>query len=142
MKKFWLAGVLLIVGCSPKPIQPQIVYETHTVHDTVTKVVEKENTIIRDRIVKDSTAVSQKGDSVIIHHWHYERDYSYEKNLQSRLDSLHQAINNMVPVVVEKPVEVEKKLNGLQKALMGIGTIAVISLLLGVYLYIRKLLKQ
>lgn len=110
--------------------------ETHYIHDTV-KVREMRDSIVyKDKLVKDSSSFSQKGDTVTIERWHWERDYSYEKILEARLDSISNAKSDSIPYAVPGPTEyIEKPLKGWQKVLIWMGVIE--TALLAAFLYFR-----
>lgn len=129
--------ISLLVGCSPKMVTqaPPKVIERH---DTVTKYVAEIDTLIQYREVRDSSSFRQRGDTVTIERWHWERDYSYERELQQKIDSLVTVKADSIPYPVETPVYVELPLKWWQKALMMTGVSAILLIIFWLYWKIRR----
>lgn len=131
---FTLAAILLFGGCKtiyvPTP-------EYHEVHDTIIKkeVVEKE--VIKEVTVRDSVSFQVKGDTIRIDHYHSERDYRYEKELQAKIDSLTHIKRDSIPYPVEVVKEVEKPLKQWQKGLIWWGIIVTLALIVVLYIRVR-----
>lgn len=96
--------IFLVSSCTRAIYQPAPEY--HEIHDTIVKkeVVEKE--VIKEVTVRDSVSLVQKGDTIRIERWHYERDYSKEKALQAKIDSLSHVQRDTIvkPYPVEVPI--------------------------------------
>lgn len=99
-----LMWLVFLASCTRTIYQPAPEY--HEIHDTVVKkeVVEKE--VIKEVTVRDSVSLVQKGDTIRIERWHYERDYSREKALQAKIDSLSHVQRDTIikPYPVEVPI--------------------------------------
>ena len=114
--------LLSLAACTKTVYVPKPEY--HEVHDTIIKkeVVEKE--VIKEVTVRDSVSFLVKGDTVRIERWHYERDYSRERALEAKVDSLTKARRDSVPYPVEVPV-VTNELTKWQSAQILLGRIFV-----------------
>jgi len=130
---------LTIASCTKTVYVPTPEY--HEIRDTIIKkeIVEKE--VIKEVAVKDSSSFHQSGDTVRIEHWHYERDYTYEKALQAKVDSLTKLSRDTVPVPVEVPV-VTNVLKPWQKGLMWWGVITTLAFVVILYIKMRFLHKH
>ena len=128
--------LIAMSGCKCKqhlvaPVEPEIHYQ----HDTI-KTIERHDSIIHHYTEKkDSSSFRQHGDTVRIEHWHWERDYSYEKVLEAKLDSFAHLKRDSVPYPVPVEVSVPAEIKRWQKGLMWWGVI--ITLALCAYIYIR-----
>lgn len=139
--------ILFIVSCSPKVVKPQPPLPVESHHDTVTLVKE----VVRDSIVnhyvtvRDSSSFRRDGDTVTIERWHYERDYTYEKILQAKIDSMSHIKGDSIPYPVEVPVEVPAELTRWQKMMMNMGGLVLYLLIIaagyGIYRLWRKFKK-
>lgn len=119
--------------------QPYPVPEYHTIHDTVIQKSRYDSIIYKDRFVKDSSSFVQKGDTIRIERWHWERDYSYEKILQGMIDSLLSVKRDSVPYPVPGPTEyIEKPLKQWQKALIWWGVICAAIFVLILIIKIKR----
>ena len=116
--------------------------EYHEIHDTIVhnETIIKE--VIKEVAVKDSSSFHQSGDTIRIEHWHYERDYTYEKALQAKVDSLTQLKRDSVPYPVEVPVEVPAQLTSWQQRKLNafFPMVSLIALLL-VHIFRKPILK-
>lgn len=72
---------------------------------------------------KDSSSVTQKGDTLYIEKWNTKWAFKYKL----KTDTLTKIKNVPYPVPVEKIVEVEKKLNWFQQLFIGLGKLAAIA---------------
>ena len=125
----WLAYVTLVwamVGCKSIEYVPVIEHRTDTLIQT---------NVRHDSIyLKDSTHVSERGDTVRIEHWHTEfikkevRDTVY----QSKTDSVP------APYPVEKRVEVAAPLTWWQQTRIYIGNIAIFATIILLIILILK----
>ena len=90
-----LSALLLSGGCTRKVYVPteHIVYNTDTVYEAVLRV----DSVIQ----RDSVAVIQKGDTVLITKW---RD---RYRVKQRTDTVYKAVTDSVKVSVPYPVERE-----------------------------------
>ena len=133
-----LLGVVLMIifaslsSCCPcrHAVTPTPVPEIHYVHDTV-KVAERHDSIIyKDVLVKDSSSFVQKGDTVTIERWHWERDYRHERILEQKIDSISRVKQDSIPYPVYVDKEVPAKLTKWQVFLVTLGKISIIALTL------------
>lgn len=100
--------------------------EVHYVHDTV-KVAERHDSIIyKDVLVKDSSSFVQKGDTVTIERWHWERDYRYERILEQKIDSIARVKQDSIPYPVYVDKEVPAKMSNWQIFLITLGKVFLI----------------
>lgn len=133
---FTLAAILLFGGCKtiyvPTP-------EYHEVHDTIIKkeVVEKE--VIKEVTVRDSVSFQVKGDTIYLYRYRYERDHTYEKALQKKIDSLTNIKRDSIPYPVPVDREVPAKLSNWQIFLITLGKG---TLIIGVLLLVIMLIKK
>ena len=129
-----LSLLVMLAGCKtvyvPKP-------EYHTVHDTIIKkeVVEKE--VIKEVTVRDSVSFQVKGDTIYLYRYRYERDHTYEKALQKKIDSLTYLKRDSIPYPVEVVREVEKPLKKWQKVMIWWGVICTLALISLIYIKMR-----
>lgn len=130
-------GVVLN-ACSPKVVTPVVMPAVIERHDTATKYVTQHDTLIQYREVRDSSSFRQKGDTITLEHWHWERDYTRERLLERRVDSLISAQHDSIPYPIEVPVYIEKPLKKWQKGLMSVGALAVICVFVFLYIKIRE----
>lgn len=131
-----LIVMLCVAGC--RSTQYISVPEYHETHDTLIQkeVIEKE--VIKEVTVKDSVSFTVKGDTVRIERWHYERDYSKEKALEAKVDSLTKARRDSIPYPVPGPKEyVERPLKGWQKALIWWGVFCTLALIVFIIIRVR-----
>ena len=130
--------LVLLAGCRTSRVVTPAGFpvEVHERHDTVIREVERETIRETVREVRDSSATTQRGDTVTIEHWHFETDRTYELQLLARIDSLAKVIDNLVPEPVEVVREVERPLKPWQKALIAFGGLSV---LLWAFIVFRKL---
>ena len=113
--------------------------EVHYVHDTVKTIEKRDSIIYKDKLVKDSTSFRQSGDTIRIEKWHWERDYTYEKILEAKLDSLSHVKRDSIPYPVPVEVEVPAKMSNWQVFLMTLGKATVIcGILLLLFWIIKK----
>lgn len=142
-----LLGVVLMIifaslsSCCPcrHAVTPTPVPEIHYVHDTV-KVAERHDSIIyKDVLVKDSSSFVQKGDTVTIERWHWERDYTREKILEAKLDSVSHVKRDSIPYPVPVEVEVPAKLTNWQVFLITLGKISIVVFILLIVIAIIRL---
>jgi hypothetical protein len=113
--------------------------EVHYVHDTVKTKEVRDSIVYKDKIVKDSSSFTQRGDTIRIERWHWERDYSYEKILEARLDSFSNAEKDSIPYPVYIDKEVPAQFSKWQAFLitLGKGTL-IIGMLSLLFLLIKK----
>lgn len=134
--------VLLLTGtlfsCSPKVVTKTVV-ENHYQHDTIVQIEVKDSIVERIVEKRDSSASIIKNDTIIIERWHWERDYRYEKLLQSKIDSISSSGQDSIPYEVEIPVYVEKPLKTWQKGMIGVGFVCIFMLILTVIIKISDL---
>lgn len=113
--------------------------EIHYIHDT-TKVKEIRDSIVyKDKLVRDSSSFRQDHDTIRIEHWHWERDYSYEKILEAKLDSASHAQRDSIPYPVPVEVEVPAKISNWQIFLITLGKV---TLIFGILLLLFWILKR
>jgi len=109
---------LIFSGCTTTKYVPVVEYRTDTLRQYLS---------VHDSIyLKDSTHVSEKGDTIKIEHWRteYIKKEVHDTTYVAKHDTIPQ------PYPVEKKVEVEKPLTAWQSFRMVLGTIAMIALLL------------
>lgn len=142
-----LLGVVLMIifaslsSCCPcrYAVTPTPVPEIHYVHDTV-KVAERHDSIIyKDVLVKDSSSFVQKGDTVTIERWHWERDYRHERILEQKIDSISRVKQDSIPYPVYVDKEVPAKLTNWQVFLVTLGKISIIALTLLIIIIVIRL---
>ena len=136
-RRFVMVGLGIIVallvagalsGCKSIEYVPVIEHHTDTLIQTK---------VLRDSVyLKDSTAVSEKGDTVKIEHWHTE---FIKKEVH---DTVYQAKTDTVP----KPYPIieyeEKPLNWWQRTIRDLGYIALGAIIIGVICLIFKFTKR
>ena len=125
---FYMFVAWLLLGCKQIEYVPVIEHRTDTLIQT---------NVRHDSIyLKDSTHVSERGDTVRIEHWHTEfvkkevRDTVY----QSKTDSVP------APYPVEKRVEVAAPLTWWQQTKMHVGAITIFAII--VLLIIKLILRK
>lgn len=128
--------LFFMAGCRTV-YQPYPVPEYHEIHDTIIEKSRYDSIIYKDRFVKDSASFKQKGDTVWIERWHWERDYSYEKILQNRIDSILSAKQDSIPYPVPGPTKYINELKKWQKALIWWGVICTAIFVLIVVIKIK-----
>lgn len=106
-----LSALLLSGGCTRKVYVPteHIVYNTDTVYEAVLRV----DSVIQ----RDSVAVIQKGDTVLITKW---RD---RYRVKQRTDTVYKAVTDSVKVSVPYPVE--RELTKWEQAKQDVGGMAM-----------------
>jgi len=143
-----LLGVILMIifatfsSCCPcrNAIAPTPVPEIHYVYDTV-KVAERHDSIIyKDVLVKDSSSFVQKGDTVTIERWHWERDYRYERILEQKIDSISRVKQDSIPYPVYVDKEVPARMTNWQIFLITLGKVFIV--ILGLALVIAFLKRR
>lgn len=112
--------------------------EIHYIHDTVKTKEIRDSIVYKDKLVKDSSSFRQNGDTVTIERWHWERDYSYEKILEARLDSLSHVKGDSIPYPVPVEVEVPAKISNWQAFLITLGKGTLICGILLLFYWIIK----
>ncbi len=91
----------------------------------------------RDSIyLKDSTHVSEKGDTVRIEHWHTEWRDRWNR------DTVYQATHDTIPQPYPVIKEVEKKLSRRQQMVMGVGSMAIMAALIWFLWWAVKILRR
>ena len=130
--------IIMVSFSSCKEIQYVTVPETHEVHDTIIKkeVVEKE--VIKEVTVKDSVSFQAKGDTIYISRYRYERDYTYEKFLQAKIDSLSHVKADSIPYPVPYEVRVPAELSSWQVFFIMLGKICAVIMILTILFVIIK----
>ena len=113
---------------------------TKTEYITVEKV-RSDTTYItkhqRDSIyLKDSTHVSEKGDTVRIEHWHTEWRDRWNR------DTVYQATHDTIPQPYPVIKEVEKKLSRRQQIVMSVGSMAIMAALIWFLWWAVKILRR
>lgn len=129
---------LLLVSCSPKVVT-LTVPERYEVHDTIYKreVVVRE--VVRENSVRDSSSTRQRGDTVYIERWHWEKNTERERELMTMIDSLMRHRMDSVPYPVEVSVEVPAQIRGVDKLFMGLGKLSMaLMVLLVVWALVRR----
>ena len=136
---FGIVGMLIaiVVGMSLSGCSPKVIYvpEKHTEYITQTDTFIKIDSVI----VRDSTIIVQKGDTMLVEKWHTQyRDRWREKIV---LDTIMRADTISVPYPVEKKVPAE--INGWQWFQICAGRIALcllalISIIIIIRFNIRK----
>lgn len=120
MKKLIIALMMfLTVACTTTKYVQVPVETTKTEYVSQNKV---DSTSVKDSVyLHDSIYVHQKGDTVFF--TKYQTQYKYLDRIKyiNRTDTLIQRDSIPVPYEVVKEVEIEKKLNWFQKALMYLG---------------------
>lgn len=117
---------LLLASCRTVYVDRPV---THIERDTVKVVKESHDTvrIEKEKIVRDSTSVTDRDSIKIIERWHWERDYRYEKVLQTTIDSLREVKARVdsisYPVYVDKVVY---RTRGVVKVFAWIGFIGLL----------------
>ena len=112
--------------------------EIHYIHDTVKTKEIRDSIVYKDKLVKDSSSFRQNGDTVTIERWHWERDYSYEKILEARPDSLSHVKGDSIPYPVPVEVEVPAKISNWQAFLITLGKGTLICGILLLFYWIIK----
>lgn len=113
--------------------------EVHYVHDTIKTTERHDSIIYKDKLVKDSTSFRKEDSIIYIERWHWERDYTYEKILEARLDSLSHVKGDSIPYPVPVEVEVPAKISNWQAFLITLGKATVIcGILLLLFWIIKK----
>jgi hypothetical protein len=91
----------------------------------------------RDSIyLKDSTHVSEKGDTVRIDHWHTEWRDRWNR------DTVYQATHDTIPQPYPVIKEVEKKLSRRQQMVMSVGSMAIMAALIWFLWWAVKILRR
>jgi hypothetical protein len=91
----------------------------------------------RDSIyLKDSTHVSEKGDTVRIEHWHTEWRDRWNR------DTVYQATHDTIPQPYPVIREVEKKLSRRQQIVMSVGSMAIMAALIWFLWWAVKILRR
>ena len=91
----------------------------------------------RDSIyLKDSTHVSEKGDTVRIEHWHTEWRDRWNR------DTVYQATHDTIPQPYPVIKEVEKKLSRRQQMVMGVGSMSIMAALIWFLWWAVKILRR
>jgi hypothetical protein len=91
----------------------------------------------RDSIyLKDSTHVSEKGDTVRIEHWHTEWRDRWNR------DTVYQATHDTIPQPYPVIKEVEKKLSRRQQMVMTVGSMAIMAALIWFLWWAVKILRR
>lgn len=122
---------------SKKPLVVTPKPEIHYIHDTV-KTVERHDSIVNHYIEKkDSSSFRQNGDTVRIEHWHWERDYSHEKVLEAKIDSISHAKRDSIPYAVPGPTKYVNELKKWQRGLMWWGGTSILLLILWLVMKIK-----
>lgn len=122
---------------SKKPLVVTPKPEIHYIHDTV-KTVERHDSIVNHYIEKkDSSSFRQNGDTVRIEHWHWERDYSHEKVLEAKIDSISHAKRDSIPYPVPYEVSVPAEIKKWQRGLMWWGGTSILLLILWLVMKIK-----
>lgn len=102
-----LTAALLLTSCRTMYVDRPV---THIERDTVKVIKESHDTVHveKEKIVRDSTVITDRDSIRIVERWHWERDYRYEKVLQNTIDSLRavkvKADSISYPVYVDKVV--------------------------------------
>lgn len=139
----WAFVVALIFVClaSCRPCRDVVEPppEVHYIHDTIKTKEIRDSIVYKDKLVKDSTSFRQSGDTIRIEKWHWERDYTYEKILEAKLDSLSHVKRDSIPYPVPVEVEVPAKISNWQAFLITLGKATVIcGILLLLFWIIKK----
>ena len=129
-----LSLLIMLAGCKTVYVPTP---EYHEVHDTIIKkeVVEKE--VIKEVTVRDSVSFQVKGDTIRIDHYHSERDYRYEKELQAKIDSLTHIKRDSIPYPVPGPTQYVNRLKKWQKVMIWWGVICTLALISLIYIKVR-----
>jgi hypothetical protein len=91
----------------------------------------------RDSIyLKDSTHVSEKGDTVRIDHWHTEWRDRWNR------DTVYQATHDTIPQPYPVIKEVEKKLSRRQQMVMSVGSMSIMAALIWFLWWAVKILRR
>lgn len=91
----------------------------------------------RDSIyLKDSTHVSENGDTVRIDHWHTEWRDRWNR------DTVYQATHDTIPQPYPVIKEVEKKLSRRQQMVMGVGSVSIMAALIWFLWWAVKILRR
>jgi hypothetical protein len=91
----------------------------------------------RDSIyLKDSTHVSEKGDTVRIEHWHTEWRDRWNR------DTVYQATHDTIPQPYPVIKEVEKKLSRRQQMVMTVGSMSIMAALIWFLWWAVKILRR
>jgi hypothetical protein len=91
----------------------------------------------RDSIyLKDSTHVSEKGDTVRIEHWHTEWRDRWNR------DTVYQATHDTIPQPYPVIKEVEKKLSRRQQIVMSVGSMSIMAALIWFLWWAVKILRR
>jgi hypothetical protein len=91
----------------------------------------------RDSIyLKDSTHVSEKGDTVRIEHWHTEWRDRWNR------DTVYQATHDTIPQPYPVIKEVEKKLSRRQQMVMSVGSMSIMAALIWFLWWAVKILRR
>lgn len=132
-----LTAALLLTGCRTVYVDRPV---THIERDTVRVVKESHDAvrIEKERIVRDSTSITDRDSIKIVERWHWERDYRYEKVLQNTIDSLRDIKEKVdsipYPVYVDR---VEYRTRDIVKALAWLGFFSLMALMLFIIIKIR-----
>lgn len=132
-----ITAALLLTSCRTVYVDRPV---THIEHDTVKVVKESHDTvrIEKERIVRDSTSVTDRDSIKIVERWHWERDYRYEKVLQNTIDSLRDVKEKVdsipYPVYVDR---VEYRTRDIVKVFAWIGFLTLMALIVFVVIKIR-----
>jgi hypothetical protein len=128
---------VLLAGCTKTIYVPTPEY--HEVHDTIVKkeIVEKE--VIKEVSVRDSSSFRQSGDTIRIERWHWERDYSKEKALQAKIDSLSHIERDTVFLPYPVSDEVPAELTNMQIFFMTLGKVLLV---IGILLLLIVIVKR
>lgn len=128
-----------LTGCSPKVIQSsEVPVKMVEKHDTIVVREVSRDTLIQYKEVRDSSSFQQKGDTITLEHWHWERDYQHERTLQATIDSLVSIQQDSIPYPVEVIREIEKPLKKWQTSLIGFGMLSLLVWCLMIYFRIRR----
>ena len=126
--------VMMVLACVLLASCKQTEYVT--VEKVRTDTLVKTNHVRESIYLHDSTAVSFNGDTVFVDRWHNEntRIEVHDTVYQSKTDSV------LVPVPYPVTEYVEKELTAWQKIRMGIGTgtLLVLAVAAGVWVYRKK----
>lgn len=135
---FILLAVLLVASCRSTGYLGDPPVETHSDSTSVSHQSTITNNVYREREVKDSTIIIYKDSIQRIEHWHYERDYTYEKYLQSIIDSILKIKQDSVPYPVPVYKEVPAKLNRWQQTRMTLGDLFILVCFISLVIKLAK----